>query len=1010
MSKYVDIAIGRLYGRRPWTIHISELLDDDAPEPDPPIIDISKDVTLSWGFVSQHGLFAGTLASSGQLVIRDIRSILYDRLLATKTTLQRDTVFLVTIASNDSRYTWQGHIRQDEVRKPEFERVRQNILSVTLYDGLGDPDNFSYTGFSLFGAPWPRLFHSAIRIDHPIQTALLWDSTNRNPLSPYPLNLTIPQTFTSLPGVHKFSEVKDLYTSLFLLRVFQGMDGFWHVRQAWTMASDVLSGAGGGVAVIDKEPVFQPPEWQSELQVNADVLASVHILRVDLDEPGADIDRILEPPINEVQITRKRTMASESPDNAIDFLKDGSFEEPVDVDGSGSGSGSVPGRSVFAFWDNEGAYQDTRNTDTPEIGLYSCRLEPGDYVRQKTLYVDASTEHFWKLIFDYAILASGGSHSAEFSVSIDPLFPSIDDAYYLQVDGSWLASATIISTSAQAADPLADPTPSWYTQQINSVELPPISGKLVVEFFGGTGSGDSHHVLIDRAGLLVTDNEGTPTQSVSWQSTFRQLNALAEADVGEAFMLNITADVSIWPLQLLFMEPYDPPGILQPTLDQVALWIADDGSVESDLAKVIADKIFSLQGSRRWGLEGTISRIIPPEAVLFYDDTYWVCDYLRVNLFDETTSGHWIELSEMAGSGSGDTPEGSDDALYPDWSHYVEITTDESLVDEANSVLRYNLANAPAEFWSTVKTDGGDIRMSGSLGTVFDEIPVDLIDFDQGGETGWIAFKSYSGPTFLKTDEPVTYRIYYGNAAEDFPDPDEFKIGRDYVYNDVFESYEAVIHLEEDPTGSAPQYLDSTGNGHDGTTSGAAAGDTLPGKIGMGFDPDGLGEYSSHGQLMPDSETAFTWCVWRHPDSGSGAGRGIISQDQHPNGLTIRTASTGASVDIRKDNAVILGPVTTSGFSMSKVVLTYDPINKWKLYIDGVERDTDTSGYPNFAGMSTKDFRVSGRVTAGTTFIGIIDEVYLLLAEMSAEWVSTEYNMDSDNGSFFTTGVHTANT
>jgi hypothetical protein len=58
--------------------------------------------------------------------------------------------------------------------------------------------------------------------------------------------------------------------------------------------------------------------------------------------------------------------------------------------------------------------------------------------------------------------------------------------------------------------------------------------------------------------------------------------------------------------------------------------------------------------------------------------------------------------------------------------------------------------------------------------------------------------------------------------------------------------------------------------------------------------------------------------------------------------------------------------------------------------------------------MSTKSFRVSGRVNAGTTFIGIIDEVYVLLAEMSAEWIATEYSMDNDNATFWTTGTHTA--
>ena len=97
------------------------------------------------------------------------------------------------------------------------------------------------------------------------------------------------------------------------------------------------------------------------------------------------------------------------------------------------------------------------------------------------------------------------------------------------------------------------------------------------------------------------------------------------------------------------------------------------------------------------------------------------------------------------------------------WSNRFKVTSDNTKVAAAIKGLAIDLSLAPTEFWSNVKSDGGDIRVTQSDGTT--EVARDVISIDTTGEKGLLRIDSGAISTSADTD----YYVYYGNASADEP-------------------------------------------------------------------------------------------------------------------------------------------------------------------------------------------------------------------------------------------------
>lgn len=113
-----------------------------------------------------------------------------------------------------------------------------------------------------------------------------------------------------------------------------------------------------------------------------------------------------------------------------------------------------------------------------------------------------------------------------------------------------------------------------------------------------------------------------------------------------------------------------------------------------------------------------------------------------------------------------------------DWEYRVQITPD-GAYSTGTQFLTVDLSNMPASFWSNVKTNGGDLRVTASDGIT--EKAVHFGNFDTVAETGTLYFNT--GGTL-----DSSYYVYYGNAdAQGYLETDTY--GAENVFGNLTLAY-----------------------------------------------------------------------------------------------------------------------------------------------------------------------------------------------------------------------------
>lgn len=113
-----------------------------------------------------------------------------------------------------------------------------------------------------------------------------------------------------------------------------------------------------------------------------------------------------------------------------------------------------------------------------------------------------------------------------------------------------------------------------------------------------------------------------------------------------------------------------------------------------------------------------------------------------------------------------------------DWNYRLQITPD-GAYSVGTRFLQVDLSNMPAAFWSNVKSNGGDIRVTSSDGET--ELPFHVTNFDAVAETGTL----YIGTSGTLS---ASYYIYYGNGAAS-PNTETDTFGAENAFNNIELAY-----------------------------------------------------------------------------------------------------------------------------------------------------------------------------------------------------------------------------
>ena len=307
---------------------------------------------------------------------------------------------------------------------------------------------------------------------------------------------------------------------------------------------------------------------------------------------------------------------------------------------------------------------------------------------------------------------------------------------------------------------------------------------------------------------------------------------------------------------------------------------------------------------------------------------------------------------------------------------------------------------------SVQHVSGYDIRFESGAGAKLNH-EIEKWDATTGELVAWV-----QAPSLSATSNTALY-LYYGNSSISTPEQNSAGVWPTAEYGSVW-------HLAGDPSLTAPQALDSSSNGNDGTAQGAMTStDRVDGKIAWATDLDGVDDRFT----IPDSPslsmgTSRTWSAWVKIDAWGTPTKLHIMELLTDDGGSCysavwRIGSQGlASLNKRVGHTVFTGAPSdiesTSELTLGTWTLLHVTSDgtQTRFYIDGAL--DATVAHAVTPASCTDDFTLGGNATTSQsyrTFDGQVDEMRVLPGAIrSADWIATEYNNQNSPGTFVSVG------
>jgi hypothetical protein len=310
-------------------------------------------------------------------------------------------------------------------------------------------------------------------------------------------------------------------------------------------------------------------------------------------------------------------------------------------------------------------------------------------------------------------------------------------------------------------------------------------------------------------------------------------------------------------------------------------------------------------------------------------------------------------------------------------------------------------------------TNGGRVQNANGYDIIFtsDSAGTRLLNWEiesYKASTGSVGFW-VQAPTVSHTTDTVIY-MFYGNA-----NISTFQGNKNGTWSG---NYAAVYHMADNA--ASANVAESTSNGNTGTAQSNTSTKSTAGKINGALSFNGSADYINGGSANSLAITgAITLSAWINVNSLPSnygqfyiCGKGYndtnesyyLRIDSDGSGGTFVAAGTETFPNQYQATASI-----TSGFlgSWHYVAGTYD--GTWNIYVDGVKTTSSQTQAP-FA--TSERFLIGARDANGGSsqyFPGKIDEVRVSNVAQPADWISTEYNNQSNPSTFYAVGPEKSN-
>jgi len=353
-------------------------------------------------------------------------------------------------------------------------------------------------------------------------------------------------------------------------------------------------------------------------------------------------------------------------------------------------------------------------------------------------------------------------------------------------------------------------------------------------------------------------------------------------------------------------------------------------------------------------------------------------------------------------------------AFPTDWGRRCALVIQSSKVDANQSDFPVLLTKdtLPSEMFDHVGSypaleGGGDIRFSsdeaGNTQLACEIVSFSLDDADNEAEI-WVKIPSVAAGT------NTTFHIWYNKTGETQPAIDS-TYGAENVWDS---SFKMVQHMNEDPSGSAPQIIDSTLNDIDGTSNGSMTfGDLIDGQVGKALDFDGDDDYIDCGDTLDALlSTVYTISAWMKLSvnnennmllgyrSTVDPNPVLFQLDHNNDDIRLIVRDDDGNVAVASKNSILIADT----WYYIAGIRNGGTIN---VYVDGSAGVSDTD---TFGTITTNSFNI-GAITPGSTqqldtvFKGIIDEVRISNIARSPEWIDASHNNQFSPDTFVIEGT-----
>jgi hypothetical protein len=339
------------------------------------------------------------------------------------------------------------------------------------------------------------------------------------------------------------------------------------------------------------------------------------------------------------------------------------------------------------------------------------------------------------------------------------------------------------------------------------------------------------------------------------------------------------------------------------------------------------------------------------------------------------------------------------------WDYRVAVTVDDAKVPSTQTSfpVYVDLSDLPADFHTNVATDGCDIRVSNSAGT---ELAHELVDYDATGDTGELHFLADS----IAGTGDTTFYIYYGRAANCYA------TDATYGAEAVWSSYKAVYHLEGSYDGTSGEMVDSTGNGFDATSGGGTVSPTsAAGKLSGGAqDFDGTND----GITLPtfgsffDGSNDHSVTMWVNIDDHSNNTYTTIFDPRETDKISYaqiyrNAGGTEGFYSLYQNSStgwqIISNTTDSNNDQWYHYAASWDASGNLTQYVDAGSDGSVAAASTINADTRGTEF---GQDSSKTMFFdGTVDEFRIATVPLTSDWITTEYNNQTDTSTFYTAGT-----